>query len=61
MKIKVQFTVDVIPENIQTYLDELEYDETVREYVQSFYTSLDVLLDEQLEATVGLPALVNNN
>ena len=61
MKIKVQFTVDVMPENIQAYLDELEYDETVREYVQSFYTSLDVLLDEQLEATVGLPALVNNN
>jgi|14BtaG_2_1085337.scaffolds.fasta_scaffold00641_17 hypothetical protein len=61
MKIKVQFTVDVIPENIQAYLDELEYDETVREYVQSFFTSLDVLLDEQLEAAVGLPALVNNN
>jgi len=61
MKIKVQFTVDVIPENIQTYLDELEYDETVREYVQSFYTSLDILLDERIEATVGLPALVNNN
>jgi hypothetical protein len=61
MKIKVQFTVDVIPENIQAYLDELEYDETVREYVQSFFASLDLLLDEHIEATVGLPALVNNN
>ena len=37
MKVKIEFTVDVIPENIQIYIDEAGFDETVREYVKSFF------------------------
>lgn len=36
MKVKIEFTVDVIPENIQVYLDEINTGETVREYVKSY-------------------------
>ena len=61
MKIKIEFTVDVISENIQAYLDEVNIDETVREYVTSYYTSLESMLDETLRNQVGLDAIVNNN
>ena len=38
MKVKIEFTVDVIPENIQVYLDEVGFDdETVREFVKSYF------------------------
>ena len=58
MKVKIEFTVDVIPENIKVYLDEAGYDETVREFVQSYFSSLDVMLDQMIQQNVGLPALV---
>tara|TARA_R100001244_G_scaffold107495_1_gene79665 strand:- start:110 stop:295 length:186 start_codon:yes stop_codon:yes gene_type:complete len=61
MKIKIEFTVDVIPENIQVYLDEINTGETVREYVKSYFECLGPMLDESLDAAVGLTAIVNDN
>ena len=34
-------------------------DETVREYVQSYFSSLEDLLEEHVLNNVGLPALTN--
>ena len=57
MKVKIEFTVDVIPENIQIYIDEAGFDETVREYVKSFFSTLEPLLDDQIHNNIGLPAI----
>jgi len=61
MKVKIEFTVDVIPKNIQIYIDEAGFDETVREYVKSFFSTLEPLLDDQIENAIGLPAIKNYN
>ena len=60
MKVKIEFTVDVIPENIQVYLDEAGFDdETVREFVKSYFQCLAPMLDDTLMSNVGLPAIKN--
>ena len=57
MKVKIEFTVDVHQENIQIYLDEVGFDETVREYVKSFFSTLEPLLDDQMQNAIGMPAI----
>ncbi len=60
MKIRIEFTVDVIKENMEILLEDLNItDETVREYVQSYFSSLEDLLEEHVLNNVGLPALTN--
>jgi hypothetical protein len=62
MKVKIEFTVDVIPENIQVYLDEVGFDdETVREFVKSYFQCLAPMLDDTIMSNVGLPAIKNYN
>jgi len=60
MKIKIEFTIDVIPENIQVYLDECGFDETIKGFLTSYFSSMEEMLDQTLLENVGLTAIVNN-
>ena len=54
MKIKVQFTLDVNEKNVMDYLICAGFDdETVREYVQSWFESLAGEFDNHINMEVG--------